>query len=140
MSRSSAKIRQALCSNPIAVETVVVSVVGIIVVVNVVVVMGVVIGVVVILIVNAAALWSGTNMNRDVSTAPLARPIAHSLAPLIHSLAPDCSLCLRPSLRALIRALTRSLAHSLRSLPRSWESDWMAIYCVFFFSILTRGA
>ena len=28
------------------------------------------------------ALWSGTNKNRDVSTGPLARPFAHSLAPL----------------------------------------------------------
>ena len=28
------------------------------------------------------ALWSGTNKNRDVSTGPLARPVARSLAPL----------------------------------------------------------
>ena len=28
------------------------------------------------------ALWSGTNKNRDVSTGPLARPFARSLAPL----------------------------------------------------------
>ena len=27
-------------------------------------------------------LWSGTNENRDVSTGPLARPFARSLAPL----------------------------------------------------------
>ena len=46
------------------------------------------------------ALWSGTNKNRDVSTGPLARPFARSLAPL-----------------------TRSLACSLRSLPRSWDSE-----------------
>ena len=30
----------------------------------------------------AVALWSGTNKNRDVSTGPLARPFARSLAPL----------------------------------------------------------
>ena len=30
----------------------------------------------------AAALWSGTNKSRDVSTGPLARPFARSLAPL----------------------------------------------------------
>ena len=29
-----------------------------------------------------AALWSGTNINRDVSTGPLARPFARSLPPL----------------------------------------------------------
>ena len=28
------------------------------------------------------SLWSGTNKKRDVSTGPLARPFAHSLAPL----------------------------------------------------------
>ena len=28
------------------------------------------------------ALWSETNKNRDVSTGPLARPFARSLAPL----------------------------------------------------------
>ena len=47
------------------------------------------------------ALWSGTNKDRDVSTGPLARPFARSLAPL-----------------------TRSLARSLHSLPRSWESEF----------------
>ena len=57
------------------------------------------------------ALWSGTNKNRDVSTGSLTRPFARSLAPLTHSLAPDCSLRSRPLLR------------SLRSLPRSWESE-----------------
>ena len=31
-----------------------------------------------------AALWSGTNKNRDVSTGPLSRPFARSLAPLTH--------------------------------------------------------
>ena len=48
------------------------------------------------------ALWSGTNKNRDVSTGPLARPFARSLAPLTRSLAPDCSLRSRPPLRSLI--------------------------------------
>ena len=46
------------------------------------------------------ALWSGINKNRDVSTGPLARPFALSLAPL-----------------------TRSVARSLRSLPGLWESE-----------------
>ena len=34
------------------------------------------------LIIPSSALWSGTNMNRDVSTGPLARPFARSLASL----------------------------------------------------------
>ena len=55
-------------------------------------------------------LWSGTNKNRDLSTGPLARPFACSLAPLTRSLAPDCSLRSRPP---------------LRSLPRSWESEFL---------------
>ena len=50
----------------------------------------------------AIALWSGTDKNRDVSTGPLTRPFARSLAPL-----------------------TRSLTRSLRSLPRSWESEFL---------------
>ena len=60
------------------------------------------------------ALRSGTNKNRDVSTGPLARPFACLLAPLTRSLAPDCSLCSRPSLRSLVRSLahfSHSLAH-----------------------------
>ena len=32
--------------------------------------------------IRTGALWSGTNRNRDVSTGPLARPFARSLAPL----------------------------------------------------------
>ena len=36
-----------------------------------------------------ATHWSGTNKNRDVSTGPLARPIARSLAPLTRSLTPS---------------------------------------------------
>ena len=38
------------------------------------------------------ALWSGSTKNGDVSTGPLARSFARSLAPLTRSLAPDCSL------------------------------------------------
>ena len=49
-----------------------------------------------------SALWSGTNKNRNESAGPLARPFAHSLAPL-----------------------TRSLACSLRSIPRSWVSEFL---------------
>ena len=60
------------------------------------------------------ALWSGTNKNRDVSTGPLARPFARSLALLIPSLAPDCSLRSRPPLRSLVR----SLAHFAYSLGK----------------------
>ena len=50
------------------------------------------------------ALWARSTKNPDVSTGPLARPFARSLAPLTRSLAPHCSLC--------SRALLRSLAHS----------------------------
>ena len=77
----------------------------------------------------AAALWSGTNKNRDVSNGPLARPFAHSLAPLTRLLAPDCSLRSRPPLRSLVR----SLAHFAHSLARGTENDCMAILSVFFF-------
>ena len=55
----------------------------------------------------AFALWSGTNKKRDVSTGPLARLFAHSLAPLTCSLAPDCSLRSRPPLRSLVRSLAQ---------------------------------
>ena len=74
----------------------------------------------------AWSLWSGTNKNRDVSTGPLARPFArslapltHSLAPLTHSLAPDYSLRSRPPLRSLFR----SLAHFAHSLAREKVID-----------------
>ena len=60
------------------------------------------------------ALWTITAKNTDWSTGPLARPFARSLAPLTHSLAPDCSLCLRPPLRSLVC----SLAHFAHSLAR----------------------
>ena len=65
------------------------------------------------------ALWSETNKNRDVSTGPLARPFARSLAPLTRSLAPDCSLRSRPPLRSLVR----SLAHFAHSLARGKDND-----------------
>ena len=61
-----------------------------------------------------AALWSGTDKNRDVSTGPLARPFARSLAPLTRLLAPDCSLRSRPPLCSLVH----SLAHFAHSLAR----------------------
>ena len=66
------------------------------------------------LLLHASALWSGTNKERHVSTGPLARPFACSLAPLTRSLALDCSLCSHPPLRSLIR----SLAHFAHSLAR----------------------
>ena len=59
--------------------------------------------------VGGGPLWSGTNENQDVSTGPLACPFACSLAPLIHSLAPDCLLGSRSPLCSLVC----SLAHSL---------------------------
>ena len=65
-------------------------------------------------------LWSGTNKNQDISTGPFARPFARSLAPLTHSLAPDCSLCSCPPLRSLLR----SLAHSAHSLARGKLNYW----------------
>ena len=58
------------------------------------------------------ALWSGTDKNRDVSTGPLACPFARLIAPLIRSLAPDCSLRSRPPLRSLVRSIAH-FAHSL---------------------------
>ena len=67
-------------------------------------------------------LWSGTNKNRDVSTGPLARPFARSLALLTRSLAPDCSLRSRPPLRSLFH----SLAHFAHSLARGKVNDWMS--------------
>ena len=49
-----------------------------------------------------AALWSGSTKNTDVSTGPLARLFAHSLAPLPDSLAPPCLPSSRPPLRLLV--------------------------------------
>ena len=51
------------------------------------------------LIAACVAQWARTNKNRDVSTGPLARPFARSLAPLYGLLTP-------------LRSLVRSLAHS----------------------------
>ena len=64
---------------------------------------------------SSCAQWSGKNKNRDVSTGPLSRPFAHSLALLIHSLAPDCLLRSRPPLCSLVRSLAHfaNFAHSL---------------------------
>ena len=61
------------------------------------------------------ALWFRLVKNQDISTGPLARPFAHSLAPLTRLLAPDCLLCSRPPLHSLVR--------SLCSLPRLWDSE-----------------
>merc|ERR1712198_723910 len=50
----------------------------------------------------------------NVSTGPIARPLASSLAPLTHSLVPHCSLRSRAPLRSFARttcSLTRSRAH-----------------------------
>ena len=79
--------------------------------------------------------WVRSAKNRDVSTGPLARPFARSLAPLTRSLAPDCSLRSRPPLRSLVR----SLAHFAHSLARGTVNDWMAILSVFF-SIFDHSA
>ena len=80
------------------------------------------------------ALWSRTNKNRDVSTGPLARPFARSLALLTPSLAPHYSLRSRAPLRST--AITCLLARSLRSLFYSRESGWLDgyLFCVFFCS------
>ena len=78
------------------------------------------------------ALWSGSNKNRDVSTGPLARPFARSLAPLTCSLAPHYSLCSRAPLRSLVR----TLAHFAHSRARGTVNDYMANYSVFFFDVI----
>ena len=52
----------------------------------------------------AGVPWSRSTKNQDVSTGPLARPFARSLAPLTRSLAP-----LAPFTRLLARSLTPSL-------------------------------
>ena len=54
----------------------------------------------------ADALWFKTAMSRDVSTGPLARPFARSLALLTRLLALPCSLRSRAPLRSLGRLLT----------------------------------
>ena len=72
--------------------------------------------------------WVRSAKNREVSTGPLARPFACSLAPLTRSLTPDCLLRLRPPLRSLVR----SLAHFAHSLAHGTVNHWMAILSVFF--------
>ena len=51
--------------------------------------------------------------NRDVSTAPLACPLARSLAPLSRLLPLHCSLRSRTPLRSFVLALAHSLAPQL---------------------------
>ena len=79
------------------------------------------------------ALWSGTNKNRDVSTGPLARPFARSLAPFTRSLAPDCSLRSHPPLRSL----PRSLAHFAHSLARG-KVNFLCLKMIWFCPIVHR--
>ena len=74
------------------------------------------------------AVLGRTAKNWDISTGPLARPFAHSLAPLTRLLAPDCSLRSRPPLRSLVH----SLAHFTHSLARGTVNDWMDSLSVFF--------
>ena len=59
-------------------------------------------------------LWSGRNKNRDVRTGPLACPFARSLAPLTHSLAPPCLLCLRAPLRSFVCSLAHYAHYQAR--------------------------
>ena len=47
------------------------------------------------------------------STGPFTRPLAHSLAPLTHSLALHCSLRSRAPLRSVVRSLAHTLAIEL---------------------------
>ena len=60
-----------------------------------------------------APLWSRIVKNQDVSTGPLTRPFARSLAPLTHLLAPHNLF----HSRAPLRSLARSIAHSLSQVP-----------------------
>ena len=83
---------------------------------------------------NIRALWVRSNKNPDESTGPLARPFAHSLAPLTHSLAPPCLLCLRAPQRSHVRSLAR-FAHFTNSLARGKVNDWMTIFPEFFFDL-----
>ena len=80
---------------------------------------------------DGAARWSGTSKNQDVSTGPLARPFAHSLSPLTHSLAPPSSLCSRAPLHSFARSLT--------SLTPSLMGQWMIgqLFCLCFFLFST---
>ena len=77
---------------------------------------------------NSIALWSGINKNQDVSTGPLARPFARSLAPLTRLLAPDCSLRSRPPLRTLVCSLAH-FAHSLACGKMNFRCLKMTWFC-----------
>ena len=55
----------------------------------------------------------GRISSKSARTGPFARPLARSLAPFTHLLAPHCSLGLRASLRSFARSLAHSLALSL---------------------------
>ena len=76
-------------------------------------------------------LWSGSTKSRDISTGPLARPFARSLAPLTRLLASDCSLCSRPPLSSLVR----SLAHFALSLAR-WKVNFWCLKMTWFCPIV----
>ena len=60
--------------------------------------------------VSRGAPWFWRAKKRDVSTGPLARPFARSLAKLTHLRASPCSLRLRAPLRSFFRSLTQSQA------------------------------
>ena len=68
---------------------------------------------------DAGARRGGPNDSKidSLSTGPLARPFACSLAPLTHLLALDCLHCSRSPLRSLVRLL----AHFAHSLARGKE-------------------
>ena len=90
-----------------------------------------------LIILNHSALHSGPNDAGidSLSTGPLTRPFARSLALLTHLLTPDCSLRSRP----LLRSLVRSLAHFAHSLACGEMIDYLAILSVFF-SIFDHSA
>jgi len=52
--------------------------------------------------IESGTLWFRTAKSRDVSAGPLHCPFAHSLTPLIHSLALHYLLCSRALLRLLL--------------------------------------
>ena len=72
------------------------------------------------------ALWTITAKNTDISTGPLDRPFARSLAP-------DCSLCSRPPLRSIVRSLTSLTPSLVGQLIIGW-------LFILFFSVLAQRA
>ena len=78
----------------------------------------------------SSALWARITMNTDWSTGPLARPFAHSLAPLTRLLAPHYSLRSRAPFVLLITSLTPLLVGK-------WIIRWL-FFCVF--SIMDHSA